>query len=74
MREDYCSQILPQLLINQKDDGIIGGDWNCIVNNIDASNNQESKTSSSLKCVIKTFKWTDSFRNLHSNKIIYSRY
>ena len=30
LREDYLSLSIPQLLINCKDNGCIGGDWNCI--------------------------------------------
>ena len=73
-REDYCGRIIPQLLINQKDDGVIGGDWNCIVNNLDATNNQSSKMSACLKRVIKNFNWTDSFRSIYPTKKIFSRY
>ena len=30
-RENYSAQKIPELLINCKDAGVIGGDWNCIV-------------------------------------------
>ena len=29
-REHYCSEMIPQLLLNSKDCGTISGDWNCI--------------------------------------------
>ena len=54
-REDYCGRIIPQILVNQKNDGVIGGDWNCIVKNEDATKNQSSKMSPCLKRVIKNF-------------------
>ena len=61
LREDYISLIIPQLLINRKDFGCIGGDWNCITENRDATKNHAQKWSASLKRVIKTFEWTDSY-------------
>ena len=73
-REEYIGKIIPQLLVNQKDDGVIGGDWNCIVRKDDATNNQSSKMSACLKRVMKNYKWTDSFRNLHPTQKIFSRY
>ena len=73
-REDYCSQIIPQILVNQKNDGVIGGDWNCIVKKEDATKNQSSKMSTCLKRVIKNFNWSDSFRNLYPTQKIFSRY
>ena len=35
-RKNYAAEILPQILINSKDQSCIGGDWNCIVENKDA--------------------------------------
>ena len=67
LRENYISLIIPQLLINKKDLGCIGGDWNCIADKIDATKNQAQKVSASLKRAIKTFEWTDSYRNLYKN-------
>ena len=37
LREEYISLIIPQLLINKKDSGWIGGDWNCITEYRDAT-------------------------------------
>ena len=48
-RENYFSETVPQLLINHKDSGFIGGDLNCIIEKEDATNNPESKISPSLK-------------------------
>ena len=55
LREEYISLIIPQLLINKKDFGCIGGDWNCITEKLDATKNQTQKMSTSLKRAIKTF-------------------
>ena len=74
LREEYISLIIPQLLINKKDFGCIGGDWNCITDKIDATKNQAQKVSASLKRAIKTFEWTDSYRNLYKNDVVFSRY
>ena len=35
-RENYFSDIIPNLLVNSKESGCIGGDFNCIVDHIDA--------------------------------------
>ena len=74
LREDYLSLSIPQLLINRKDNGCIGGDWNCITDDLDATKNHAQKRSPSLKRVINTFSWSDNYRQLHKNKTIYSRY
>ena len=50
-RENYLAEVLPQILINSKDYGCTGGDWNCIAGHKKAS----SKISNSLKRLIKTF-------------------
>ena len=73
-RENYVAEVIPQLLINCKDSGLIGGDWNSIVNNIDATKNQAQKISPSLKRLISNFSWKDSFRILHPKSKIFSRY
>ena len=74
LREDYISLIIPQLLVNKKDFGCIGGDWNCITEKQDATKNQTQKWSASLKRAIKTFEWTDSYRQLYRNDSVFSRY
>ena len=40
-RENYCAEVLPQMLVNRKTSGCIGGDFNCITNKLDATNNPE---------------------------------
>ena len=70
----YSREIIPQILINAKDTGCIGGDWNNIVDARDATKTANKKQSSSLKRLIKTFSWIDSFRQLHPNAQEFSRY
>ena len=47
-RENFFSEVLPQLLTNTKPAGCIGGDWNSITAKADATVNPESKQSNSL--------------------------
>ena len=73
-RENYVAEVLPQILINSKDYGCIGGDWNCIADLQDATKNASSKISNNLKRLIRTFNWVDSFRLLHPSSNQFSRY
>ena len=73
-RENYCCEIIPQLLINSKDSGCLGGDFNCIINKEDATKNPESKISPGLKRLVKTFSWQDSYRSLFPTSKVFSRY
>ena len=61
-REKYCCEVLPRLLINSRQDGCIGGDFNCIVDKKDATQYPESKFSKGLQRLIKLKDWSDSFR------------
>ena len=54
-RENYSAEILPQLLLNCKASGCIGGDWNCITDACDATKNSNQKMSPSLKRLMKNF-------------------
>ena len=73
-RENHISEILPQILINSKNSGCVGGDWNCIIDNIVATKKQSSKMSNSLKRLTSLFDWVDSFRCINPNLKHYSRY
>ena len=73
-RENFCSEVVPQLLTNSRPVGCIGGDWNCIVDKADATAHPESKMSNSLKRVLKTFELKDSFRQLYPKSESFSRY
>ena len=73
-RESYLAETIPQILINSKPSGCISGDFNCITDKQDATRNPEAKLSPSLKRLMKTFCWTDSFRRLFPNTRQFSRY
>ena len=73
-REHYLSEVVPQLLINHKQIGAIGGDFNCISKKEDATYIPESKISPSMKRLEKVFHWKDSFRELHPLRKTFSRY
>ena len=73
-RENYCAEIIPQMLVNRTESGCLGGDFNCITRKIDCTSNPESKMSPSLTRVIRTFDWHDSFRFLHQTSLSFSRY
>ena len=59
-RENFYSEVLPQLLTNSKAADCIGGDWNCIINKADATAHPESKHSNSLNRVVKSFHMLES--------------
>ena len=73
-RENYAAETIPQILINCKQFGCIGGDWNCIIDKNDATKNPSSKHSKSLQRLVKNFAWTDSFKKLHPDSQQFSRY
>ena len=73
-RENYFSEVVPQLLINHRQHGFVGGDLNSITEKADATHNPESKISPSMKRLVKTFKWTDSYRILHPQSKVFSRH
>ena len=73
-REQYCSEILPQLFLNVKESGTVGGDWNCCTERVDSTHNHESKHSPSLKRMINVFHLTDTYRSLHKGTKAFSRF
>ena len=73
-RERICSAILPNLLMNCKENGCAGGDLNCIIEKKDANKFPESKMSRCLQRLVKVKGWNDSFRNLHPSSLTYSRF
>ena len=73
-RERYCSEIIPQLLVNRQDIGCMGGDWNCLTDRKDCTRNPDSKMSPSLKRMINVFSLKDSFCSLYPDSDAYSRY
>ena len=73
-REDYCSETLPQLLVNRRVTGILGGDFNCITKPIDCTHHPEAKHSPCLTRLINTFSLVDSFRSVSPSSKTYSHY
>ena len=73
-REQYCSEVLPQLLVNSQDSGSLGGDFNCILNKDDCTRFPEAKMSPSLKRLVRTFSLNDSFRAIHPGAKAFSRF
>ena len=73
-REQYCSEVIPQLLIDSKEACMISGDWNCITEAKDCTKHPEAKMSPSLKRLINLRKMNDTFRSLHPAASHYSRY
>ena len=73
-RENYFAEVIPQLLVNSCVTGCIGGDWNSIICEKDASNNAGQKMSSSLKRLTKIFNWTDSYRYCYPHGKSFSHY
>ena len=56
-------------------DGIIpvlGGDYNCILQNIDAASNQVNKKCQALQDLVHTFNLSDAFRHLHPQEVEYT--
>ena len=73
-RENYCGDIIPNLMINSKTSGIVGGDWNNIISKNDCTRYPEAKMSPCLKRVTTTFSWVDTFRHLHPDCRVFSHY
>ena len=73
-RESLLSETIPRMLINRQMSGLIGGDWNCILNKEDATNYPEQKLSPSLVRLVKTFSFQDSYRILYPSRKCFSRY
>ena len=74
LRENFCSEIIPQMLLNCQDHGVMGGDFNCITRAVDCTNNPEAKMSPCLKRLEKTFSLNDSYRAIHPVTETFSRY
>ena len=66
--------MLPQLLLHRRDQGYIGGDLNCIIENRDCSSNASAKLSPSLGRLVKAMNMSDCYRVLHPAGTAYSRY
>ena len=73
-REKLISETLPKILQYTKQNLILGGDWNCIINNIACRSYPEQKRSNTLKRLTTMYKLHDTYRKLHPSTRNYSRY
>ena len=73
-RENYLGETIPQMLVNRCKNGVIGGDWNCIVDKKDATNFPESKMSKNLSKLMKLLNWNDSHKISTNNLSEFSHY
>ena len=73
-REKFCGETIPNLMINSKLSGIVGGDWNNIIDQVDCTRHPEAKMSPCLKRLVSVYSWTDSFRHLHPDTRNYSHH
>merc|ERR1712080_512927 len=73
-REIMFSNTIPHMLIHRKSNLIIGGDWNAITDNIDATHHPEAKHSPALRRMIVMLKLKDCFRIRQGRKKHYSHY
>ena len=65
---------IPNLLMYKNKNGVIGGDFNCITEKKDATNNPDQKMSECLKKLIKLYGLKDAYRQLYPHSKQYSRY
>ena len=72
-RESLISSTLTNILINKKNNGIIGGDWNCVILKTDCTKNFKSKISPSLKRLVFVLNLKDSHKSV-SKDSSFSRY
>ena len=73
-RDKYCAEVLPRLLIGCKPTGMIGGDWNCIIADEDASNYPEAKRSRTLQRLVRWGEWKDCYRDYAPQGKEFSRF
>ena len=64
-REALCSETLPTLLTTSQSSGMIGGDWNCIIDKKDCTRLPEAKMSPCLRRLSQAFSWKDSYRAIY---------
>ena len=65
---------MPSLLVNCQPSGCMGGDFNMIIDKLDATHHPDAKMSPTFKRVVRSFNWIDSFRNMHPTAVQFSRY
>ena len=72
MREELFVNTLPNMLKYTKENLIMGGDWNCIIDPHDCTDYADQKFSPTLKRMLKMFKMRDTFRVLEPSKTQFS--
>ena len=72
-RENYIDNI-PNYLLYKKENGIIGGDLNSIVEKKDSLNYPEQKISKCFKKLIGLYNLSDSYRKLYPHSKMFSRF
>ena len=72
-REEYCGIVLPQLLLNRKESGIGGGDFNSVMDSVDSNSSSVNKCTN-LGELVKTFNMKDCYRELMPKGRDFSRY
>ena len=63
-REEYGSRYLPELLLERRQNIVIGGDWNLIILQSDCTHYPDQKISPSMAMMVSTFSLLDSFKTM----------
>ena len=71
-RENLIGETLPNLFLSCRPMGVIGGDWNSVQVEADATNFHLSRSSPNLKKLESMKGLSDCFRTLHPNVVSYS--
>ena len=73
-RENFISDIVPNLMIYKKQAGFICGDFNCITDRRDSLVYPDQKMSKCLKKLVNLYQLSDVYRKLYPHSPQYSRY
>ena len=73
-REQYFSEIIPDLLVRRLAQGAIGGDLNSIISLPDSTRNPHTNISPSCRNLVRAFSLLDCFRRLYPRAAQYSRH
>ena len=73
-RETLFSEKLPNMLLNKKEFGIVGGDWNSIISKDDCTRNPEVKISPCFSHFARMLELSDIHNAIHPRHNDFSRY
>ena len=73
-RENFISDVIPNLMIYRKRAGFICGDFNCITDKKDSLVHPDQKVSKCLRKLIDLYQVSDVFRTLYPHSLQFSRY